>query len=145
MLEESQFQRLTEMAQRIEEAQVKVDTAAKEALGAGAPKSAFGYYNQVKEEIDRMVKSIQPQLAMSDATQIKLKELELEQARVLAQISTDTLKSNQVFDGLVMIFREYVESKRAEGQRKVANQVEIIRGISDLVAVIGEAVSMEKK
>ncbi len=137
-LEHIQFESLTEQLKKIEEDQKKVDEA------VHVQKDAFTYYYQVKAEVDRMVKLIQPQLAMSDATQIKLKELELEQQRVLVRSEADNLQSRQRFDMLLVIFREYMEMKRSEILRKEALQAETMRGLSDIVAAIGAAVANSK-
>jgi len=106
---------LGEQLERIQEAQNRVDAMAKEAL---ASRTSMDSKRMIVEQLSELVAAIGSGLAlprkegMSDETQIRLKELELEQARVLAQITADSAREKQQLDLLVAVFRQYQEIAR---------------------------------
>ncbi len=136
---EIQLQLLTDMVKRLEAAQKR----AGEAETAG-PKDAFTHYREIKSEVELFMRTLRPQ-GMSDATQIKIKELELQQQRELSRAEADNCRSKQLFDMVMVLGRDYMELKRVERQSREAFRAETIQGLSDLVAAIGEALKGKKK
>ena len=111
----AQYQLLEEQLNRIQEAQNKADEVAKEAI---ASRTSMDSKRMIVEGLSELAAAIGSGLAqsgkegMSDETQIRLKELELEQARVLAQIEAGSAREKQQFDLLVVVFRQYQEIAR---------------------------------
>ena len=140
---------LKDMLERIEKGQTKLDESARIAQGTGAPMSAFDGYKQVKAELETLVSTIkqkEPESqkpGMSDATQIRLKELELEQNRVLTQITADNTRAQQQFQLQMLEFQDNKEIRRLEYQDKRRFREEGLQGVTDLVAAIGAGVSHE--
>ena len=139
-----QFQLLQQQMGQLQQAQKKTDDSAKEALGAGAPKSAFEHYNSVKGELEKLVSAVkaaepapQPQQGMSDSTQIRLKELEMDQQRVLAQITADNTRAQNAFNLKLAEFQDNKEIRRMEYQDKKGFRTEGMQGVTDLVAALG--------
>ncbi len=143
---EMQFALLQQQLTQIQTAQAKTDESAKAALGAGAPKSAFEHYNSVKGELQKLISDLPQQRAeaapagMSDATTIRLKELEFEQSRALAQITADNTRAQQAFNLQLAEFSDNKELKRMEYQDKRAFRQEGLAGITDLVSAIGQGI-----
>lgn len=142
---DEQFQRLQQQMNQIQEDQKRMGETVKAARGASGPGDDFTAYYRVKGEIDRIMEVIKPHLALSDATQIKLKELELQQQRELSRAEADNTRSKQLFDMVTVLGRDYMEMKRAEIRNKESLQAETIQGLSDLVAAIGAVVDRGKK
>jgi len=142
-----QFQLLQQQLTILQEAQVKSNEAAKEAMAAGAPKDAFGYYGQVKGELEKLVQSLpKPEATaghpgMSDATQIRLKELELQQQQVLSQITADNTRAQQQFQIQMLEFADNKEVRRMDYHDKKHFREEGLHGVTDLVAALGAGVS----
>ncbi len=146
-----QWELLNEKLGRIEEAQKKSDESAKNAAAAGAPKDAFGYYNQVKDELGKLVQSL-PQKepapqhggGMSDATQIRLKELELEQVRILEEIRQENQRANQEFQLKLAEFSDNKELRKMEYEDKRRFRQEGLQGLTDFATAIGASISAER-
>ena len=138
-----------DLLNRIEKAQTKLDESAKVAQGTGAPVSAFDGYKQVKGELSELVGELQKQQpaaetqkpGMSDATQIRLKELELQQQQVLAQITADNTRAHEQFQLQMLEFKDNKEIRHLEYEDKTRFRQEGLHGVSDLVAAIGAGVS----
>ena len=140
-----------ELLTRIEKAQTKLDESAKVAQGVGAPQTAFDGYKQVKGELSSLVGEIQKsqsgvetqQPGMSDATQIRLKELELQQQQVLAQITADNTRAHEQFQLQMLEFKDNKEVRHLEYENKSHFRQEGIQGVSDLVNALGAGVSQK--
>lgn len=146
-----QWELLQKTLEDIKEAQRKADESAKAAAAAGAPKDAFGYYNQVKEELSKLVQSLPqkepaPQNAggMSDATQIRLKELELEQLRILEEIRQENQRANQEFQLKLAEFSDNKELRKMEYEDKRRFRQEGLQGLTDFATAIGASISAER-
>lgn len=148
-----QFQLLQQQLTILQEAQQKSNEAAKEAQAAGAPKDAFGYYIQVRDHLEELVKKVTPSKeeaaaatqkpGMSDATQIRLKELELQQQQVLAQITADNTRAREQFQLQMAEFTDNKEIRHLEYQDKKHFREEGLHGVTDLVEAIGAGVSQK--
>ncbi len=146
-----QFTLLQQQLTILQDAQVKSNEAAKEAQAAGAPKDAFGYYAQVRDHLEDLVKKVTPakeettaqQPGMSDATQIRLKELEFAQTQVLAQITADNTRAREQFQLQMLEFNDNKEVRHLEYQDKKHFRQEGMQGVSDLVTALGAGVSQK--
>ena len=143
-----QFELLQDQMKQLRQMQIDANEAAKEALAAGAPKDAFGHYNQVKGELETLVKGIKAvepnpvvQAGMSDATQIRLKELEFRQNQALNQITADNTRAREAFQLQLAEFQDKKELRRLEYQDKRHFREEGIQGVSDIVAALGAGIS----
>ena len=146
-----QFELLQDQMKQLKETQQEAIAAVKEAQAAGAPKDAFGYYSQVSSELEKLVGKIKPakeaaaaatqQPGMSDATQIRLKELELQQQQVLAQITADNTRAHEQFQLQMLEFKDNKDVRHMEYQDKRHFREEGMQGVSDLVNAIGAGVS----
>ncbi len=140
---------LQDMLTRIESAQVKLNESTKAAQATGAPVSAFDGYKQVKDELSTLVADIQKTQpsaeaqhpGMSDATQVRLKELELQQQQVLAQITADNTRAHEQFQLQMLEFKDNKDVRHMEYQDKRHFREEGLHGVSDLVAALGAGVS----
>lgn len=147
---EMQWQLLSETLKRIEETQKRADESAQKAAAAGAPKDAFGYYHQVKEELQTLVKDIpqqqpQPQTGgMSESTQVRLKEIELEQMRILEEIRQENLRANQEFQLKLQEFQDNKEIRRLEYDDKRRFREDGLHGVTDIVMAISNGISAER-
>jgi len=145
---EMQYALLSQQLTQIQTAQAKADESAKAALGAGAPKDAFGFYAQVKGELEKLTSKVTTpaavtQTGMSDETQMRRKELELEQQRVLAQITSDNTKAQQEFSLKLAEFQDNKEIRRMEYADKKSFRTEGLQGVTDLVAAIGAGITQQ--
>ncbi|KKN52927.1 hypothetical protein LCGC14_0607280 [marine sediment metagenome] len=143
---------MQDLLTRIEKAQTKLDESAKVAQGTGAPISAFDGYKQVKGELstlvaelvkDRPAAEAQHGQGMSDATQIKLKELEMEQTRALSQITADNTRAQNEFNLKLAEFQDTKEIRRMEYADKKNFRTEGLQGVTDIVAAIGAGIKTE--
>ena len=147
------FALLQDQMVQLKETQKEAIAAVKEAQAAGAPKDAFGYYSQVSGELAKLVEKIKPakeaatatsqQPAMSEATQVRLKELELKQQQVLAQITADNTRAREQFQLQMLEFTDNKEIRHLEYQDKTRFRQEGIQGVNDLVAALGAGVSQK--
>lgn len=140
-----------DLLNRIEKAQTKLDESAKTAQATGAPVSAFDGYKQVKEELSTLVGEIQKaqpgvetqKPGMSDATQIRLKELEFQQTQVLAQITADNTRAREQFQLQMLEFKDSKEIRRLDYENKTRFREKGLEGFSDLVNALGAGVSQK--
>lgn len=146
-----QFELLQDQMKQLRETQKEALDAVKEAQAAGAPKDAFGYYAQVQGELEKLVAKIAPakeaaveqKAGMSDATQIRLKELELEQNRVLATITADNTRAREQFQLQMLEFADNKEMKRMDYEDKKHFREEGLHGITDIATAISAGISGE--
>ena len=144
-----QFELLQDQMSQLKETQKEAITAVKEAQAAGAPKDAFGYYTQVSGELEKLVRKVAPaqkaeteqKPGMSDTTQIRLKELELQQQQVLAQITADNTRAHEQFQLQMLEFKDNKEVRHMEYEDKRNFRQEGMQGVTDLVNAIGAGVS----
>lgn len=144
-----QFELLQDQVKQLRETQQEAIAAVKEAQAAGAPKDAFGYYSQVSSELEKLVEKIKPakeaegaqHTGMSEATQIKLKELELQQQQVLAQITADNTRAREQFTLQMAEFQDNKDTRKLEYQDKKKFREDGLQGFTDLAAALGAGMS----
>lgn len=139
-----------DLLNRIEKAQTKLDDSAKSAQATGAPISAFDGYKQVKGELSTLVGEIQKQqpavadaqkAGMSEATQIRLAEIAMQQEQALAQIAADNVAAREVFQLQMLEFKDNKDMRQLEYQDKKRFREDGMQGVTDLVTALGAGVS----
>lgn len=137
-----QFQLLQNQMTQLQNAQVSAESA-------GAPKSSFEHYVQVKDELGKLLGDIEKrepapqQVGMSDATQIELKKLELQQNQALAQIQADNTLAQNAFNLKMQEFEENKATRRLEYEDKKTFRTDGMQGLTDLVTAIGAGISQK--
>ncbi len=134
---------------RIEKAQTKLDASAETAKSTGAPVSAFEGYREVKGELSSLVGEIQKnqpnaetqKTGMSDATQVRLAEIALQQQQVLSQIAADSKRADKQFELQMAEFKDNKDIRLLDYKDKRHFREEGLQGVTDLVAALGAGVS----
>lgn len=80
---------------------------------------------------------------MSDATQIKLKELELKQQQVLAQITADNTRAQNQFQLQMAEFQDKKATNLMAYQDTKRFREKGLEGVSDLVNALGAGISQK--
>lgn len=149
--EEAQTQLYNERISILQGEKQKLDETAK-AAGPKAPKSEMEAYRDIRaelqKEIDELKKNAPPPATgagtgVSDATQITLKKLELDQAKVLEGMQADRADKQQAFDLKLREFDEDSKRRWAEYADSRAFRQQGIEGVTDLVGAIGAGITKE--
>lgn len=124
------------------EARVKVASEAKPTPG----KSELEIFRKVRDEMQELMPE-KPEAAtppgISEATQLKITQLQLEQQRVLAQMQADRERQNREFDLKLAEFNENSRQRWAEYNDNKALREQGLSGLQDIAASIGAAVKGE--
>lgn len=148
----AEYSLLNEKLDRIQDAQKKSDESAKKAAEAGAPRSSFDVYYEVKGALDKMVSDMranqpvqaaQPSTANELSVQIELKKLELEQQRVLGEISANAKASDREFELKIRQFSADENYRKLEYEDKKNFRQQGLQGLTDIIGAFGAGIGRD--
>ena len=132
----------------IKEAEARVQMAAAKIEG-GQSKSAMDVFRDVKSELDKIMEELPkppspPQPGVSEDTQIKLKQMELDQAKVLFELQSGAEQQRKQWDLKLREFDEETKHRWAEYRDTKEFRNKGIEGFSDLITSIGASITKER-
>ena len=133
----------------IKDAEARVQAAAARIEGGEKPKSAMDTFREIKGELDKMIEetpkpSPPSQAGLSEETQIKLKQMELDQSRVLFGLQADAEQRRREWDLKMREFEEDTRRRWAEYKDSREFREQGITGFTDLITSVGASVTKER-
>jgi hypothetical protein len=131
--------------------QEKLEETAAAAKAAGAPKSEIEAYKEVRkaiiDEIGELAKGApkdEGPRGMSEGTMVTLKKMEMDQARVLAEIQATNLAAQREFELRIREFDENAQRRWAEYKDSKEFREQGLSGVQDLLAAVGDGISRDR-
>lgn len=149
--EQAQTQLYTERVTILQEEKKKLDETAQQAKSAGVPHTELQAYKNVKaalkDEIDELKKSTPSPaspIGMSDETQIRLTQMQLDQQRLLTQMQLDHEARQKEWDLKMAEFNEASNRRWAEYKDSKDFREKGMEGFSDIAAAVASGVSKKR-
>lgn len=152
--EQAQTQLYNERISILQQQKQELDQKAQEAKGAGVPPSQLDIYRSVRLELQKEIdelKKDQPEplplsvKGMSDETQIRLKEMELEQARILTEMTLSREEKEKEWDLKLRQFDDEAKLRWAEYKDKKDFREKGLEGFEDLAHSVAEGITRERE
>lgn len=136
-----------ERMERIQDLNARVEAAAQNAQNAGAPKSAFENYKEVKAELAGVVSELVPprttQSGVSDEVAIALKKMEIDQQRLMEQMRQDSVRQDRQFTLQLKQFDEESRRRWAEYQDTKTIRTDAMEGLQDVLGSLGKSLRVK--
>ena len=131
----------------IREAEARAQAVIQQSQTTEPPKSPFDTYREIRGIVNELKEEMPkpgPAIAVSDEVQIKLKQMEFDFQRQLAQMQAENTRAQREWDIRFLEFKENREQRIIEYQDKKRFREDGLAGLQDLVGAIGSGIVKEQ-
>ena len=130
----------------IRDAEARARAIIEQSQGITPPKNPFDTYREIKAIVDELKEDVPKPTpsGVSDEVQIRLKQMELDYQRQLAQMQAENMRLQREWEIRMLEFKENQDQRKIEYQDKKRFREEGLASLQDLISSIGSGITKER-